>query len=37
MAVKRMSRRFVPMSMVGSGAQRESVWVDEERRVWARR
>jgi hypothetical protein len=37
MAVKRTSRRFMPMSMVGSASQRASVWVDSERSLCARR
>jgi hypothetical protein len=37
MAVKSRRRRFVPMSVVGEGSQRERVWEDSERRVWARR
>jgi hypothetical protein len=36
MAVKRIRRRLVPMSVAGEGAHRERTWGVEERRVWAR-
>lgn len=32
-----MRRRFVPVSVLGLGSQRESVWVDSDRSLWARR